>query len=223
MMPGVEMQPPDALVPDVANEQRAVAVEDDAVRLAQLGFDTRSAIAAESCDAGAGDRGDDLCLAIHLSDDVVVPFCDVQVARAVELDLVRHVQRRLDRRSAVARIPLFAIAGDRRHLLRLRIETANALVVEVAEIQSAVRAEDDAVRIVDLRVRIAGRACPEDRGDSLSRSAWCRERRSSQKEDDHSQGPSCHHSPSPFIAAGAAAAATPATRFRPRHRCAYGP
>jgi len=48
------MQPADAVVADVADEQRAVAIEHDAVRLPQLRLRARSAVAAESCDAGAG-------------------------------------------------------------------------------------------------------------------------------------------------------------------------
>ena len=149
---GVEMQPADPLVADVADQEGAVAIEHDAVRLTQLRLHAGPFVPAEARDSGPGDRRDDAALRIHSPDHVVVALGDVEVPRLVELDFVRHVQGGLRGRPAVAVVALLSAAGDRRDGLRLRIEAADALVVEIAEVERAVGPEDEAVRVVHLRV-----------------------------------------------------------------------
>ena len=65
------MQPPNAVIADVANQERAIAVEDHTVGLAELGFGPLAAVAAEARDAGAGDRTENAGRPINSSNDMV--------------------------------------------------------------------------------------------------------------------------------------------------------
>ena len=159
----VEMEAPDPVVADVADEERAVTIEDDAVRLAELRVRAGPAVAAEPGDAGARDGRDDARRAIDPADDVAVALGDEQVAARIEPDLVRHVQRGRRRRPAVAGVPPLAAPRDRRHAPRGEIEPADALIVEIAEVQRAVGPDDEAIWIVDRGVRVAGRTGPDER------------------------------------------------------------
>src|SRR5439155_4333758 len=104
----------------------------------QLRFRGRSAVAAETGHTSSGYCRDDARRAIDLPNCVVVALGDVDVAAAIEPQLVRHVQRRRSRWPAVAAIPTLTIAGNRGQLFRRQIETSNALIVEIAKVQSAV-------------------------------------------------------------------------------------
>ena len=53
---GRQIDAPDALVPDVADQKAALTIEDDAVRLAQLSLARRSAVAAETWRTRARNR-----------------------------------------------------------------------------------------------------------------------------------------------------------------------
>src|SRR4029078_2383876 len=123
------MQPADALVADIADEERAVAIEHDAVRLAQLRLHTGPFASGEARDARPGDRRDDAARRVYLPDHMVVALGDVEVPGPVELDFVRHVQGRLRGRTAVALVALLSAPGDRADRPRFWIEAANALVV----------------------------------------------------------------------------------------------
>src|SRR5260370_32169385 len=159
------MQPADALVADDADQQVAAPVEDDTVRLAKLRLRSRFAIAAESRRAGARDRGDDAALHVYFADHVAVALGDIEVALRVEAQLVRHVERGANGRSAIARMTALAGTCDDNDALRGEVQPADALVVEIAKVQAAVGADDQAVRIVDLRVGKAeiGRASCRER------------------------------------------------------------
>src|SRR3954470_5761195 len=58
-----------------------------------------------------------------------------------------------------------AASRDRREPARAEVEAANALVVEVAEVQPAVRTDDEAVWIVDLRIGVPGDTGADDDRD----------------------------------------------------------
>src|SRR5437773_5102664 len=133
------LNPSDAVIADVADQQVAVPVEGDAVRPIELGLSGRAAIAREARLARTGQGRDLPRRAIHLPDGVVVAFDDVQIARAVEAELVRHVQRRLNGWSAVAGVATLAAAGNRGHRPGRQIQTADSLVAEVTEVQPTVR------------------------------------------------------------------------------------
>jgi hypothetical protein len=73
---------------------------------------------------------------------VIVTLGDVQVARGVELNLVRHVQGRLRCGSSVAAVRLLAVAGNGGNPTRLEIESPDALIVEVTKVQRTVGPDD---------------------------------------------------------------------------------
>src|SRR5207245_11274947 len=72
------------------------------------------------------------------------------VAGLGEADFIRLVQRRRESGTAISRITLLAAAGDRRERARFQIEAANAMVVDFAKVQRAIRPDGEAVRIIDL-------------------------------------------------------------------------
>src|SRR6185312_17342286 len=109
---GIQMQPPDPLIADIANQECAVAVEQNAVRLVQLGLGARPAVAAEPPGAGPGYRRDDPGFHIYFADDVVVTLRDVQVALGIEAHLMRHIQRRVFGGTAISPISLLTVPCD---------------------------------------------------------------------------------------------------------------
>ena len=158
-----QVDAPHPVVADVADEQAPVRGEHDAVGRAQPRRRGRPAVAGETGLAGARHRRDDAGPHVHLADRVVVALDDVEVAARVELDLVRHVQQGLGRRPAVAAVAPPAVAGDGRRGARRQTQAADHLVVEVAEVERAVRTDHDPVRVVDPRVRQPRRAVADDR------------------------------------------------------------
>src|SRR5262249_49199366 len=70
---GLEIETAHAIVADVADEETALRVEDDRVRLAKLRFDGGTAIAGESRDARAGDGGHRVSLGIDPPEHLVLP------------------------------------------------------------------------------------------------------------------------------------------------------
>src|SRR5262249_14739573 len=83
------INPPDTVIADVANQEPAIAIEGDAVRLSQPGLRGWSAVAAEPGCARACDRADGVRPHVYLADDVIIPFGHVQIALAVEPQFVR--------------------------------------------------------------------------------------------------------------------------------------
>src|SRR5436309_960427 len=123
------MQAADAMVADVADEQRPVPIEHDAVRLSQLRLSRGGAVAAEAGDPGPGHRADDVCRSVDPANHMAVALDHIKVAGGIEAQLVRHVQRGGDSGATVAAVTSFAVAGDRGELHGLQVEAANPLVV----------------------------------------------------------------------------------------------
>src|SRR5205823_2563601 len=98
--------------------------------------------------------------------DVAVSLDDVEVAVSIEAQLVGHVERRVERRAAVARVAALPVSDDAGDRLRGQVEAANPLVVEVAEVERAIRADHESERGIDLRRRVAANARPDDSGNS---------------------------------------------------------
>ena len=140
------------MIPDVADEQPAVRRDCNAVRLAQLCADGGAAVAGKSRLAGAGNGGDEPRSRVDAPHDVVVALGNVEVPRGVELNLVRHVQRRPGRGSAISAERFLTVAGDRDRLARLEVESPNPLIVQVAKIQLAIWSDRHTVRIVDFTI-----------------------------------------------------------------------
>ena len=148
--PSLQVDATDSQIPDIADEQPALRVECDAVRLAEKRAGRRSAIAGEPRDAGAGHRGDDLCTGIHTPHDVILHLAEEKVSVAVEADFVRLVERRRERGPSVSRIALLPATGDRRNDFGLQVHAANAMVADLAEVEGAVRSDHQSVWIIDL-------------------------------------------------------------------------
>jgi hypothetical protein len=166
------------MVADVADQQAPVRIERNRMRLPKLCLRRGSAVARESGRASTGERRDDAGLRIDPPNRMVVALGDVEMAGAVELDLVRHVQRRGDGRAAVAVVSRPPAAGDRRRPARVQIEPPDALVAEVAEIQGAIGSDRQAVGIVDLPIGVAGNAGSDQRRDRwrAARDGQCSQR-----------------------------------------------
>ena len=108
---GRQIDAPDAVIADVADQQPPFRIDGDAVRLAQL----RAVAGPPSPENPATPVPANVemtpVFAINFPDDMVVALGDVQMAGGVELDFVRHVQRRRRGRSAIAAV---APSGRRR-------------------------------------------------------------------------------------------------------------
>jgi hypothetical protein len=63
-----------------------LAVQEAIVWLAQLGPDSRAAVASVAWFAGADDRGDDARACIDLADSGVQPVDDIDVAIGIDLE-----------------------------------------------------------------------------------------------------------------------------------------
>ena len=138
------------MVADVADEEVAGGVELEAVRLLECGVLRRAAVTGVTRLARAGEGRDDAGLQVHLAHRVVAHVHDVEVARAVETNLVREVERGLQRGPAVAGVALLAAARDGVNLA-VRRDLAHALAGVFAEPDVTVRPAHDAEGIVDLR------------------------------------------------------------------------
>src|SRR5262245_39985429 len=157
------------LVADIADEQLPLTIDDDAVRLAELSLRRGATVAGKPGDVRAGKRRDHAGRAVDFSNDMVVTLGNVEMTARVELNFVRHVQRRRRRRSAVTGVAFLSAAGDGCQATRLEVEATDALIVEIAKVQRAVRTEDDAVRVVDLLIGKAAGACADERRNNRRR------------------------------------------------------
>src|SRR5207302_684329 len=137
---------------DVADQQAFLRIERDTVRLPQLRGRRGTAVAAEPRDARASDRGDHVRLGVDAPHDMILHLGDEQIATLIEADLVRLIHRGRERRASVARISLLAATGDSRNDMRFKIEPADPMIPDFAEVERAVRTDGKAVRIIDLRL-----------------------------------------------------------------------
>ncbi len=149
--PGLQIHPPNAPIADVGNVQRfAARVERDAVRLPQLRLRRRTSVARKSRHPGPGQRRNDSRLTVHAPHHVIRHLGEIHVPRRIEKNLVRLIQRRLDRRPAVARVAFLPVASHRREPAGLQIHTPHHVAVHFANVQRAVRPEGHAVGIIQL-------------------------------------------------------------------------
>ena len=125
------------------------------------------AAVAEAREAVAGERPDHARL-VHDTHAVVPRIRDVEIARRVQREPLRVIQLRVHRRTAIPSISFFAVAGDGGHALGTEIQAADALVVQVAEIQGAVGPDHHSIGVVHLRIGESGHArtdeCRDRRG-----------------------------------------------------------
>ena len=91
---GLGVDTTNAMIADVADQEPTIWRENNAVGSQKLGPGRRSAVAAEAPGAGAGHGRDDPSHLIDPPDHMIVSLDDIEVPVLIELDLVRHVQRR---------------------------------------------------------------------------------------------------------------------------------
>src|SRR5690606_9198945 len=108
---GFQIDAANAMIADIGNVQIARLVESDAMRTAELGFQRRTAIAAEARLAGSGHGGDYTCLGIDATDEMVLHLDEIHIPVRIEADFVWFVERSFRGGPTIAGIALLAIAG----------------------------------------------------------------------------------------------------------------
>ena len=140
----------------------------DAVRLVELGGGGGAAVSGVAGFAGADDRGDEAGGEDDFADGVILHVHDIEVASAVETDLVREIQGRGEGGAAIAGVSGLAITGDGADGAGGG-NRADALAAVFAEPEIAVGAADNAEGVVDLRggggTGVAGETFDSGAGD----------------------------------------------------------
>src|SRR6266481_4421710 len=81
---------------------------------------------------------------------MVLHFDEEHVAGFVETNFVGLVQQSLNGRTAIAGVAFGSGSRYRREAVRLHVEAADTVVSDLAEVERAIRADYQAVRIVGL-------------------------------------------------------------------------
>ena len=148
-----QVNSPYAMVADVGHVQAAATVEGDAVRLAKPGPNGRSAVAAEPGCARTGHGVDRAGFGIDLSNDGADHFDEVHVALTIETHLVRLVETRPRGGSAVTAVALLPVSRHGRDRAIVEVQTENAMVPHLADVQRSARSDLHAERLVDVHRR----------------------------------------------------------------------
>ena len=138
------------MVADVANVEIARGIKLDAVRLLELRGVRGSAVAGIAGLSRAREGGDDAGLRVHFSDGAVHHVGDVKIPAAIKTDLMRQIERCLQRRAAVARVAFLPVARDDMKF-PIRGDLAHSLPAVFAKPQCAIRPARDAEGVVNLR------------------------------------------------------------------------
>ena len=156
------------MVADVADVEIASGVELDAVRLVELGGGGGAGVAGVAGFTGADDRGDEAGGEDDFADGVILHVHYIEVASAVETDLVRLIEGRGGGGAAIAGVSSLAITGDGADGAGGG-NRADALAAVFAKPEIAVGAADNAEGVVDLRsvggTAVAGKAFDAGAGD----------------------------------------------------------
>src|SRR5262249_46604286 len=102
----------DAKIARIADDQVAILVHRDVVRLVQLSGSRRPAVAAESRHPIAGDRADSPSRGGDLANAVVADVGDVNITVLIDCYVLRIVELRPSRRAAVTRKAPTTDSGD---------------------------------------------------------------------------------------------------------------
>jgi hypothetical protein len=146
---------PNAVIPDVANEKMSPAwIHGNTVRLAQLCAGCGTAVSGESWVARPRKCGHDTRFRVNPSNHMIITFSDVQVSRGIELNFVWHVQRRISGRGSITRVRSLSVTSNRCRAMCSQIKPSDALIIQVAEVQSAAWSDYETVGVVDLLIRI---------------------------------------------------------------------
>ena len=132
-----------------------------------------SSIAAVTCHAGTGDRGDDARSGAHLAHNIVPGVGDVQVVCRVEGQAFGQGQGRVSGGSTISAISLVrGYAGYRGDDLGHRVDAADGVIAGIGEVQVAGAIQHDACGRVDLGrgrqssiARVARASCATHGGD----------------------------------------------------------
>src|SRR5262245_14058721 len=167
------------MIHDVADVDIIGLVQSDAVRLRELRLGCRAIIAGVTAYARSRSRRNHSRLHVDVSHHVAITLCDVNVSFAVETNFMRRAELRRFRGAAVAGITFRTIAGNDINRSHSQIESQDTIAAKICPVQSAVRANHYAERIVDERPasRLAvgcgsGSTGAGDRGHSCGGALW---------------------------------------------------
>src|SRR2546423_1711009 len=99
---------------------------------------------------------------------MVLHLDEEHVPRPVEPHLVRFVQQRLSRRSAIARVALLSLARDRGEFAALQVKPPDHVIADLAEVERTVWTDGEAIDIVHLFSGITRRSVARNGRDLLS-------------------------------------------------------
>src|SRR2546425_604778 len=133
----------DAVVLGVRDEEVSRGVDDDPGWGPQLGARGGATVAVEAGAAGAGDGGDDPGAGCDLADAEVALVSNEEVARGIDGDIVREVQRGAGGQAAVAAEAGNAAAGDGGDDPGAGRDLTDAVVLGVRDEQIALGVDDD--------------------------------------------------------------------------------
>src|SRR5262249_12262382 len=126
-----------------------LAVELDAVRLAEGRGARGAAIPEVTLRSRTRHGGDDPSAPIHPADEIILHLNKIKVARSIEADLVGLVEFGGEGRSAIARVSARSLAGHRVNGA-VGEDLAHGVAVHVADVKRAIGSARDAIRIVEL-------------------------------------------------------------------------
>ena len=122
---------------------------------------------------------------------MILHFDEEHVPGFVEANLVGLVERRLQGWPAIARVAFCSGPGDGGQLMALQVQAAHPVIANLAEVERAIRSDDETIGIVGLP-RGAGSAIPGKAGDpgsgKVGHGLW----RASQKERQKNEDESAH-------------------------------
>ena len=141
----------DDVVLRIRDEDIAIKVEAEMFRTVHRG-EARVAAVAGAALLTRADQGADRSVRIDEPQRIAAPFQDVNLTERISDDGARIVERRLGGFGTFWRDALATIAGDGVNEAGLPIDGADAVVVEVGEIQLLVQAQRHAVNAAECRV-----------------------------------------------------------------------
>ena len=154
----------DAIIAGVRDVHVARRVHRDTLRIGKRRARACAAVATESIDAVARNRGDDARTRGHLADAIVVDVRDVHVARRIHCDVTRVVKLRARARAAVAAESKDASARDRGDDARAFCHLTDAMISIIRDVHAARRVHRDACGEVQLRARARAAVAAESLG-----------------------------------------------------------
>ena len=140
------------MIADVTDEESTQAIENDRVRLLELRFRSRAAIAAKSGLARSRNGGYDAGLLVDAADDVGKSIDEEEIAFTIKAQFVRLIDEGFCRLTAIAAVAFDSCANYRRDFLGFQVKPSDCVIIDITKVERAIRADDETVRIVHTTV-----------------------------------------------------------------------